>query len=998
VALDYSAFDQTMSAQVSTAVSGCIIRVMRQLGCSDEHILIVRGILTDINYPNLHFFGTILQLANSDPSGNPITTELNGGVNSIYLRIFFFRIYNELKGKISYREAIKTMTYGDDNINSVPKKYDRFNGTNIVAEGKKCGLTITMADKDADITDFTNLHESDFLKRKFRYCPDLKHIRAPLAKESITKSLYFMKIDSPEPPSILFAQNVDGALRKISQHGKQDFDEMRQKLLTIANKHDVTQLCKWWTYDELIDHDRKNYYDHYQGHSIADVGDNGAIESDFVSESFVIPEKSKPDFTRIFTIIAEIFLALIPFVKAGRFSDIRMTLRGYYATLSLFTCAHYFMPENLIGGDKARWLNLGHKLRSTFVDLWITQENDIIRPQPYCIVLEGPAGTGKTTCALALVKELFKNKGGIKRSEIVVLNEDDDFQSEFRTHHRVVIFDDVVNTNYKILTGNPLRRLIDFVNNVPKRALSPEADLKGAIKIQPELIMVTTNVHGLGAYFLSNCMDSIYRRAEFLQVANKPNHVFSTDKLDVYGWILSKIPKVTSCSNSLDQITPKYDNIIQLDKPEKAFSSFYEAAKYYRENFEKHTENQNKLVSLVNDYFKDNNQFVSECWEGDIAWNLRELSGSFSIEEMKNILIDVAIEQAQSGKYDELPRAFQQIPNPQTRFEYWWYQFKLIFGFMDFKSETLSFPQRATLKRYFAISRTDGPMIIGMNFCALLSGERLDQFYFFNAEGVKEARPLCGLVDIDRAFFIFEGYDGYITEEECRNLRLELLDFQEEPEFRSETKVFDKEAQEMSKEKLIDFVLADAEFMKYFVSEHVDGFIYQHYLFLQERHKRINYQEREKVNNINKALKSLEQPDLFEDKCDISSLTSSNISKDHCHSAFNKNKGFSKLLWEGIEIGKCPSPQEANVQEIAHQKMMTKYPNCELVAREITFDGISYDLIYKIDDKYIILEAKEKTLNKCIKQAQIRCHALRGLGIPVAESYAYAANTFRRVM
>lgn len=341
VALDYSAFDQTMSVQVSSAVSACILDIMRDLGCSEEHLFITRGILTDINYPNLHFFGTILQLANSDPSGNPITTELNGGVNSIYLRIFFFRLYPKLKGIVRYRRAIRSMTYGDDNISSVPEKYSDFNGTNIVRVGKDVGLTITMANKDADITDFTHLTESDFLKRKFRYCPDMKRIRAPLVKESITKSLYYMKKTSPESDEELFRRNVDGALRKSSQHGRDLFEEIKSKLLNIARKHGLESTIYWWGYDELIQHDLKHYYEDYRGYSLADAPSGAPVQTDFISESwessgyrsesFIVPPKQQPKYYRILGVIVDWLLAIFPFVKSGRFQDLYELQRIFFS-------------------------------------------------------------------------------------------------------------------------------------------------------------------------------------------------------------------------------------------------------------------------------------------------------------------------------------------------------------------------------------------------------------------------------------------------------------------------------------------------------------------------------------------------------------------------------------------------------------------------------------------------------------------------------------------
>jgi len=742
VALDYAAYDQTMSAQASSTAAGIMVDIMRALGCTEDHIQIVRGLLTDITYPNLHYFGTVIQLANSDPSGNPITTELNGMVGSIYLRIFFFRIYPYLMNRIAYRDAIKTSTYGDDNINGVPKKYAKFNGFNIVEEGKKCGLTITMADKDADICEFTHLHESDFLKRKFRYCPDMKRIRAPLAKTSIEKSIHWMKKSSPDKPEILFAQNVDGMLRKASQHGSEYFHEIKGKLERIATKHEVTHLCKWWGYDELIQHDLYNYYTHYKGYSLADVSDDRKVISDFISEvrrskrsspfiTFIVTigtsllltgltsivsmefakwyssgghalllkriadyirnkyidmdnqvqpgfmlngpqgvaeelgiplfaaqvicffmgkSDNEPDFksesfqyepktnynikgTRLLSFIFEWVLAFLPFVKTGRHSEIGMTSTIFVYGMGLLSAIQTLINIDAIPlVDRTTLQRFGFRIKEEFVKQFLMRNNDLIRKQAFGILLEGEAGAGKTTASLAFVKALLPN---IKRSEIIILNEGDEFQSELRSNHKVIILDDVHNgaLNLTLQSGeNPMRRVIDLINNVPRRALSPDVELKGNIKIQPELVIVTTNMPACDlASWYTCCAATFIRRLERIRV-NK-QHPFSSG-FDTSAWTFEVMQSRPNPSYRQGE-SGNYQNMFWTSTGDHYY--FDQAVKYLQDRWIKHNESQEHLVKLVNDHFDDDQQWwifklpTLPKWE----WNYSTIFNSFKIPQIK---------------------------------------------------------------------------------------------------------------------------------------------------------------------------------------------------------------------------------------------------------------------------------------------------------------------------------------------------------------------------
>ena len=152
------------------------------------------------------------------------------------------------------------------------------------------------------------------------------------------------------------------------------------------------------------------------------------------------------------------------------------------------------------------------KLRSKLIAL---QKESPVRIKPYGVSIYGSSSIGKSMIN-AIVTKVLLDANGFESTQkhIVTLNDSDPYQSEFRTYHNAVTMDDFGNTKAEKYENSPTAKIIDFLNNVPKAALSPIAELKGIIMMRPKLVSVTTNVKTLLANLFSNEPVSILRRFE----------------------------------------------------------------------------------------------------------------------------------------------------------------------------------------------------------------------------------------------------------------------------------------------------------------------------------------------------------------------------------------------------------------------------------------------------------------------------------------------------
>lgn len=238
IAGDYAGFDSSMSPTASMAAFSCLLYLAAKCGYNNDDLTVMRGIATEICYPTYDYFGEIVIVAGSEPSGHPMTVFINNIVNSLYIRYAYYSIYSFDKEKF-FNHYITQMNYGDDNVMSVSEERCEFNHTAIQRELEKSGVIYTMADKEGASIPFIKMEDCSFLKRSFRY--DSKHgvYLAPLEVMSLYKTLHTcVKSDTVS----MEMQNRDMLISVLFEaflQGELFYNDFRNKIEIVLEKCSV---------------------------------------------------------------------------------------------------------------------------------------------------------------------------------------------------------------------------------------------------------------------------------------------------------------------------------------------------------------------------------------------------------------------------------------------------------------------------------------------------------------------------------------------------------------------------------------------------------------------------------------------------------------------------------------------------------------------------------------------------------------------------------------
>ncbi len=252
---DFSGFDQSMPFDIGHIANSIIYNILKEFGYNGEALTIVRGILTDTLFPAIEVLNDLFIAAGLQPSGMFATAE-NNGLRCLVIMMFVF-YSDERHSHLSFFDVVRPITYGDDFVSSVKDEvidtYNNITFKNICES--KIGLKFTSPSKSEQVLKYVDIHDCEFLKRKFLFREDYNRWVAQLDINSLYKSLYWTLPSKVVPP----CEQVRGAITSVLWESvlyfdKNQFDAFAEELSFLYSHHYLGGAdCVFPQYDEIVE-------------------------------------------------------------------------------------------------------------------------------------------------------------------------------------------------------------------------------------------------------------------------------------------------------------------------------------------------------------------------------------------------------------------------------------------------------------------------------------------------------------------------------------------------------------------------------------------------------------------------------------------------------------------------------------------------------------------------------------------------------------------------
>lgn len=248
---DYSKYDIRQNGQIIRAFSIVLLEIAREMGYSAIDLKVLETMFFDFSAACWMFNGSIFFMNGSWISGILITILMNGGGHSLRKRIFYHMTWKFIYITIPdpFRIHVHLITMGDDGAETTDLVW--YN----TAEMQKFFAFYSMPYTDAAKSEVAKpnvlFKDLAFCKRKFRYDERCGLYLAPIALDSIYKSLHCY-MESKTPVDDIIIGNVDNALRELARHDEQTFNEERAVIYGVLAEYGMLHMSKYilTTYQE----------------------------------------------------------------------------------------------------------------------------------------------------------------------------------------------------------------------------------------------------------------------------------------------------------------------------------------------------------------------------------------------------------------------------------------------------------------------------------------------------------------------------------------------------------------------------------------------------------------------------------------------------------------------------------------------------------------------------------------------------------------------------
>jgi hypothetical protein len=171
-------------------------------------------------------------------SGNNLTVDINGTAGSLYVRIAFFQLFQDVEVG-DFRKCVSALTYGDDFIGSVVQEYRDFNFEYFKDFLAKHKMKVTLPCKDDSSSEFLDKEDVDFLKRKSNYIPEIDQTIGKLDENSIFKSLHSNVKSKNCSTAELQRSVLHGAMHEWFAHGREVYELRLKQMEEVCRRVDL---------------------------------------------------------------------------------------------------------------------------------------------------------------------------------------------------------------------------------------------------------------------------------------------------------------------------------------------------------------------------------------------------------------------------------------------------------------------------------------------------------------------------------------------------------------------------------------------------------------------------------------------------------------------------------------------------------------------------------------------------------------------------------------
>jgi len=153
------------------------------------------------------------------------------------------------------------ITYGDDNeLNISEDVIEIFNQETISVIMTEMKHEYTDESKSGKMVKYRTLEDTFFLKRGFRFCPELQRMVAPLKMEVIYEMLNWTR--NTIDPNVILMSNIETAFREIVYHGREEYDKLKNGIVKIQDElPSIPQILTYEAYLHDIEYLADELYD-----------------------------------------------------------------------------------------------------------------------------------------------------------------------------------------------------------------------------------------------------------------------------------------------------------------------------------------------------------------------------------------------------------------------------------------------------------------------------------------------------------------------------------------------------------------------------------------------------------------------------------------------------------------------------------------------------------------------------------------------------------------